>query len=436
MNASSALPNDHPARDTVTRRFFRRAFGIFIAFAVLLTLILIGETLWQAQANLKNELAIYQRTFEKSLATALWSMDREKLNSIVRGIVEIPDIKGVRIVDHLSGAVVTQSGVIVATGKPGQAALVHRFDIIHDEGYGRELVARAEFHSTFAQVLHRTQRQVMLIVVLAIIKTLAFWWIFLAVGRCLLARPLTEMSAAMAATNLAQRLRLSKATEKAIADTELALLRNVYDTQADRIRVAQAALEHANAELETRVSERTHELQEANRKLEELAHTDALTGLANRRQFIAAADVEIARARRAGRPLSVIVCDIDRFKQVNDTYGHLVGDQAICHVAAGLVAAVRLVDVVGRFGGDEFVILLPDIALDDAYLVAERLRVHLSAGQLLLDDGRLVDITLSIGVATLAPADTHLEDIFHRADTGLFAAKNSGRNRVSVQPFS
>lgn len=436
MSASSAIPSNHLARDTVTRRFFRRAFGIFIAFAILLTLILIGETLWQAHANLKNELAIYQRTFDKSLAAALWSMDREKLDSIVTGIVEIPDIKGVRIVDHLTGAVVIQSGVFPKTNEQGKSALVHRFDIIHDEGYGRELVARAEFHSSFIQLLRRTQGQILLIIVLATLKTLAFWWIFLAVGKRLLAGPLTEMSESIAAANMAHRLQLSESTEKAIVDTELALLRGAYDAQADRILVAQAALQQANEDLEKRVLERTLELQEANRKLEELAHTDSLTGLANRRQFIALADIEIARARRSGRPLSVIVCDIDKFKLVNDAYGHLVGDKAICHVAAALLESVRLVDAVGRFGGDEFVILLPDIALDEAYLVAERLRARLSAVQLVLDDGRAVDITLSIGVATLEPVDTHLEDIFQRADTGLFAAKSCGRNRVIVQPFS
>lgn len=433
---TSSMPAVLALRDSVTRRFFRRAFGIFIAFAILLTLILIGETMWQARTNLKNELAIYQRAFDKSLAAALWSIDREKLESIVRGIVEIPDIKGVRIVDHQTGAVLIQSGVFPATGEQGQYALVHRFDIIHDEGYGRELVARAEFHSSFIQLLRRTQGQILLIIVLATLKTLAFWWIFLAVGKRLLARPLTEMSESIAATNMAHHLQLSESTEKAIVDTELALLRGAYDAQADRILVAQAALQQANEDLEKRVLERTLELQEANRKLEELAHTDSLTGLANRRQFIALADVEIARARRSGRPLSVIVCDIDKFKLVNDAYGHLVGDKAICHVAAGLVESVRLVDAVGRFGGDEFVILLPDIALDEAYLVAERLRARLSAVQLVLDDGRAVDITLSIGVATLEPVDTHLEDIFQRADTGLFAAKISGRNRVIVQPFS
>lgn len=434
MDASSIVPAGSAPGDSVTRRFFRRAFGIFIAFAVLLTLVLIGETLWQARENLKSELAIYQRTFDKSLAAALWSMDREKLDSIVRGIVEIPDIKGVRILDHASGTVLIQSGVFPKSGEQGDSSLVHRFDIIHDEGYGQELLARAEFHSTFTQLLRRTQGQILLIIVLACLKTLAFWWIFLAVGKRLLARPLTEISQSIAATSAAHHLQLSEATEKAIVDTELALLRSAYDVQADRIHAAHVALEQANEVLEQRVRERTLELQEANRKLEELAHTDALTGLANRRQFIAAAEIEIARARRGGRPLSVIVCDIDRFKQVNDIHGHLVGDKAICHVAASLVESVRLVDVVGRFGGDEFVILLPGIVLDEAHVVAERLLERLSAVQLVLDDGRPVALTLSIGLAALEPTDTHLKDIFQRADAGLYVAKSSGRNRVIVQP--
>lgn len=420
--------------DSVAHRFFRRAFGYFIVFAVLLTLVLVGETVWQARENLKNELAIYQRSFEKSLASALWSMDRDKLESIVKGIVEIPDIKGVRIVDPASGALIVQAGVIPAGDERDGFPLAHRFDVVHDEGYGKERVARAEFYSSLTQLFRRTQGQILLIVVLATLKTLAFWSIFLFVGKRLLGRPLTEMTQAIAASDAPQRLRLSAATERAIDGTELALLRQAYDDIAARMYAVQNELAQANTDLDRRVRERTRELQEANRKLDNLAHTDALTGLVNRRQFIATSEIEIARARRGGRPLSVIVCDIDKFKQVNDAYGHLAGDRAICHVARCLLDSVRQVDVAGRFGGDEFVVLLPDVGLEEARVAAERLRETIAATPLALDDGRRMDLTVSLGLATLLPADKSLDDIFHRADFGLYAAKSGGRNRVAEQP--
>lgn len=430
MNAPVISPDQLTPRETVAQRFFRCAFGRFIAFAILLTLILIGETLWQSRESLKGELAIYQRVFEKPLASALWSMDHDKLKSIANGIAEIPDIMAVRIVDPVNGRLLVQVGTIPASNDTERPSLAHRFDVVQEEGFGREVVGRAEFHSSLGQVLRRTQGKVALIVVLATLKTLAFWWIFLQVGRRVLGRPLTEMAQSISVSDTARPLQLSESTRKAIANTELALLGGAYDAMVDRIDAQQSELKKANEDLDMRVRERTRELFEANLKLERLAHTDVLTGLANRRQFIAMSEIEIARAHRSGRALSLIVCDIDLFKQINDGYGHAVGDKAIRHVAGRLLEGVRQIDVVARFGGDEFVILLPDIKLEEACVVAERLRESLSSAGLLLEDGREVPITVSIGVATMEEGDEALEALFHRADVGLYQAKGSGRNRV------
>lgn len=257
--------------ESVARRFFVRAFSLFIIFAALLTLVLVGETLWLARNNLQKELAIYQRTFEKSLATALWAMDREKLDSIVRGIVEIPDIKGVRILDPSSGIPIIESGSFLDKLGGNHLDLVHRFSVIHDEGFGKEHVATAEFHSSINQILLRTQGQILLIVILASLKTVAFWIIFMYVGRRLLDRPLSEMTAAIAVTSQPHRLDLSPATEQAIAGTELAALRKAHDKLADQIVDAQAALVRINAELEQRVADRTAALDAKRQEAEQLA---------------------------------------------------------------------------------------------------------------------------------------------------------------------
>lgn len=417
-------------RDSVARRFFRSAFAVFLLFAVVLTGVLIGETLWVARDNLKGELAIYQRSFEKSLSAALWAMDREKLESIVRGIVEIPVIEGVRVLDPATGALIIEAGVFSAADDGEHHPLGHRFDLIHGDGFGREVVARAEFQSSYMQLLRRTQKQVLLIVVLAVLETLAFWAIFLWVGKRLLVRPLTEITEKIGGTDAPERLRLTRATEEAIGGTELGMLRKAYDALAERVHGAQEELARANAALDARVRERTLELQEANRKLEELAHTDALTGLANRREFLAVAATAIARARRSGRPLSLIVGDIDHFKQVNDVHGHIAGDRVICHVATHLFNSIRHIDLVARLGGDEFVVLLPDIGPDEARVVAERMRDVLAAGKVALDDGQAVGVSLSIGLASLEAGDERLEELFQRADRALYAAKTAGRNRV------
>jgi len=165
--------------------------------------------------------------------------------------------------------------------------------------------------------------------------------------------------------------------------------------------------------------------------LHRLATTDALTGLANRRHFMEQAEREFEHARRYFAPLSALMLDIDHFKQVNDTYGHAAGDAVLRMVAEVCAAALRKVDVIGRYGGEEFAALLPETRLKDAARVAERLALAVS--DLPFDiQGRLLHVTVSVGVAeALGPGDT-LARMIDRADQAMYRAKQAGRNRVVV----
>jgi diguanylate cyclase (GGDEF)-like protein len=179
-----------------------------------------------------------------------------------------------------------------------------------------------------------------------------------------------------------------------------------------------AALRRRSAELEATL-ERYHEAEHA-------ALTDPLTGLANKRHFREQGRREAAIAKRYGRPLSLIIADIDHFKQVNDTYGHLTGDEVLKAVAAGLGRAVREADLLARWGGEEFVVLAPTTGLEEAAKLAERIRVAI-AGQ----KGSGPAVTISLGVATLAPNE-ELDAGLDRADRALLRAKELGRDRVVV----
>jgi signal transduction histidine kinase len=295
------------ATHSVVGRFFRQAFSLFIAFAALLTLILVAETLWLARNSLQKELQIYQRTFEKSLAAALWAMDEEKLGSITRGIIEIPDIKGVRILDPYSGKTLIESGVFLDEASGNQLNLIHHFQIIHDEGFGAELVAKAEFHSAVSQIFQRTQTQIVLIVILALLKTMAFWIIFMWVGRRLLGNPLTEITEAIAVAATPHRLALSPATESAIEGTELAAMRQAHDTLADQIASAQAELLRINAELEQRVADRTAALDAKRREAEQLAEAKT--------RFLAAASHDLRQ------PLFAMSLFLDNISQTTLAQG-------------------------------------------------------------------------------------------------------------------
>lgn len=168
----------------------------------------------------------------------------------------------------------------------------------------------------------------------------------------------------------------------------------------------------------------------ATEELEKQAHSDYLTGLANRRRFLELAENELARTFRYRRQLSILMLDVDRFKQVNDTYGHKIGDIVLKKLSSLCLATLRGVDVVGRMGGEEFAVLLPETAADRALDVAERLRATIAAAHVSLAGGLPLQFTVSVGVATLDDQDANIDVLLNHADQALYRAKNEGRNRV------
>ncbi|MBP1628618.1 MAG: diguanylate cyclase protein [Holophagaceae bacterium] len=170
-------------------------------------------------------------------------------------------------------------------------------------------------------------------------------------------------------------------------------------------------------------------LQEARRELKALAVTDALTGIQNRRATLLRLEEELERHRRSGAPVCCTLLDLDHFKQVNDQLGHLAGDQVLRDAAGLLRSASRTYDMVGRYGGEEFILVLPGTTLEEARDAVERVRKGLEA-QLLLTDGRKV--TASFGLTQWRPGESAAE-LLARADEAMYQAKAKGRNRVEVK---
>ncbi|MCF7821287.1 MAG: sensor domain-containing diguanylate cyclase [Mariprofundaceae bacterium] len=216
----------------------------------------------------------------------------------------------------------------------------------------------------------------------------------------------------------------------------LALGERIHIEKQRRVQAQQEIIElqmENQAELEQKVQLRTLELEEANTKLHLLAITDGLTGVFNLRYFMQRATHDINIARRYQHPIALIMLDIDHFKSVNDTYGHDVGDQVIRHVVDSCCRVNRETDIIGRLGGEEFGILMPETPAASAHAVAERLRSEIEAASI-DHEGATITVTASLGVCTIDPTRPYLtiDQMRKVADTALYQAKQSGRNRVTV----
>jgi len=181
-----------------------------------------------------------------------------------------------------------------------------------------------------------------------------------------------------------------------------------------------------NKSLEDRVVQRTEELKEATDQLEELERTDALTDIHNRYSIMKILDTEVDRAKRYGNPLSIFMYDIDHFKRLNDTHGYRAGDDILYNLTKVVKDSLRDIDIVGRYGGEEFLVIMPSTILSDAIDVAQRVCETVSNHKF----SQIKQLTISIGLVELGK-DESMDMLFTRADKLLYKSKESGRNRVS-----
>jgi diguanylate cyclase (GGDEF)-like protein len=250
---------------------------------------------------------------------------------------------------------------------------------------------------------------------------------------CLVDGQSPEASQSFAIRFSVPRLCIVSADGTPFADDERRLLNEIFEV----IRVAQEN-EDKYRELEDRMISLQREnldLTVKNRTLNEVSSRDTLTGLYNRWYVIEKIDSEINRALRHGSPMALLMIDIDHFKSVNDTYGHVIGDQVLQWVGQTLKDSCRVYDVPGRYGGEEFCVVLPETRVSNTTVVAERIRQRLMTTPMTIGDEAL-SVTASFGIAGIdcTPEDGVLSPaaLIDRADRALYSAKHLGRNRIEL----
>lgn len=239
-----------------------------------------------------------------------------------------------------------------------------------------------------------------------------------------IAQPITEISIA---ADLIGRSPEITSLPRVAGSREVVQLSGSLRSLLRRIGTAEQRV--AEAELEAAELAKRHALDVE--ELRRAADTDALSGLPNRRAFLVAAEDAFGYFKRYGRHIAVLVVDIDFFKQVNDSFGHAIGDVVIRQIGQRIADTVRATDRVARFGGEEFVVLLREISIETLEVLAERVRTAVRSSAVAFE-GRTIAVTVSVGAAIVDSSDRDIQDLIERADLALYDAKAKGRDRVAI----
>lgn len=392
------------------------------------------------RAELKADLEEIQQRIVPSLQSSLWQVDMERVRILLEGVRSIPGVRYVRLD--------TKEGDLVELGRPLPDPTIDRRYPLHVDVRQAEAIGQLQVQADDAVILDNLQVQAagMLLNAGGIIVFVAL--LLLLLVRTWITRHLVDLAdyagrlgvdTLDAPLILSKRVRADRPDEIDQVATAINGMRTTLAEYVEERRRVELELKQHKEGLEKLVERRTCELAAKNQQLEEqneeirrLAGTDSLTGALTRRRFFELVEREISRIARKKEPISLLMIDIDHFKKVNDAFGHQGGDEALRRASAICLSKLRAVDLLARFGGEEFVACLPGVSKAGAFVIAERLREELALTKMQLVDGRSLNITASIGVSELAPGSADVPEALARADCALYQAKRAGRNRVSI----
>lgn len=394
----------------------RKTFVLATVCALLISAVQAGLDYRQAQNRFELALRDIARTSVPLLSVSIWDIEPEAVRRQLRVIAERQQIGYVRLV--VGTGQVFEAGNLMLRG----AETAGRFEIPYPQ-YVPGSIGTLEITADPGALY----REVMLSIAGVLAGYVALTLLICGLIAVMLRRDLQQPMQHIA--DFVTALRPERLTVPLVIERSPDRLRDEIDLVVKGFKTLQEGISGHIVNLDRLVAERTVQLESALASIRQLSMTDPLTGCFNRRLFNERLPQEIERADRYQRPLSVIFSDIDHFKRINDSFGHLLGDEVLRKVAVVYLGDLRAeVDWVARYGGEEFVIVLPETQLASALATAERLRRDIEAATVSCE-GVPISLTASFGVAQHLPGESP-QALIERADTLMYQAKAAGRNRV------
>ena len=366
----------------LSRQLLTSILTIYVLITALVTAIHFFIEYKYTKTHIKGELQTIASAIEPSLHTALWDLNYEQVKSIGSGIMNIPLVRGVIITDPNNVDLMRKLDDSLTKENMQDFELSHSFTINEKYEGSNVYLAKVTIYSDKSAIYDRIELNMAMILLNALIKTIALVILFIVTFKNHLEEPLQEL------TQKISDLKWENRENRYINvnfeyDNELAVLQSKFNQLLSKISSEEEEkfdlINTQKSQLELDVKNRTMELEEANAKLQKLASTDTLTKLSNRSKIDDELFNRHENFKRYQRVFSVIMMDIDFFKKVNDEYGHLVGDYVLKTIANILKENTRGVDVAGRWGGEEFLIICDETDVEGAYVVAEKIRIAIEA---------------------------------------------------------
>ncbi|PKH05953.1 GGDEF domain-containing protein [Moritella sp. Urea-trap-13] len=424
---------------------FRQAYltvGIALLVGFLMALILLVFEYKSEQRRIEQQLHRIIEASSAAAAESLWTLSTDLANVVSEGLVGHPFIVEAKIetftgtmLSQRSNPIMSESWLdnvscLFGAAKVKVMPLFHGKDII---GYLKLKIDLLPARQAFFNIM-------LTLFMGELVKTLILASALLALFYVTLARPIRNYAKWIEQIDPDDPEGWQQAPPKRQQHDELTVFGESIFQRFVQARVyflelqqTRRALNILNLELEDRVQARTKELKAALARAEHLATTDVMTGIPNRRSFMEQAKKRHAEWLRCQHPYALLMIDLDKFKPINDTYGHPAGDQVLISVASALRQHTRTEDIIGRIGGEEFCVLLVGVSEAGAMTLAERIRVEIA--KLSIEFGGLtISVTASFGLVPPELLQADFDEVLKNGDQMLYQAKNEGRNRVCILP--